>query len=124
MYTYDLTPPYTDLARVRFETRDNKGEAQAMFTDDEITFQVSEKGSWQAAVVALLEAKIAEIASTPDYTAQWLTVHFGTSLKALESLLATKKAEYGLAGAALGYGSVSLGIDDTTTFLRDVTRFQ
>lgn len=123
-YSYDLTPPYTDNDRVRFETRDNKGETLAMFTDEEITFSVSEKGSWQAAVVSLLEAKIGEIADNPDFTADWLSVKYATSLKALEDLLKRKLDQYGLAGAALGFGSVSLCLDDTIPFLDDVTRFQ
>lgn len=97
-YTYTVTAPYTDLARVRFETRDNKGSTTAMFSDEEIAFQISEKGSWQAAVISLLEAKISEIGDQPDYTAQWLSVKYATTLAALESLLNRKRQEYGIAG--------------------------
>lgn len=104
-YTYDLTVPYTDLARVRFETRDNKGVDLAMFTDEEIAFQISEKGSWQGAVVSLLEAKIAEIADNPDFSADWLSVRYGTSLQALEKLLDRKSAEYGVGSIKATTGS-------------------
>ena len=93
-FTYDLASP-DDITDVRFEIRDTV-EAEALFSDEEITYAVSKKGSVNLAVIALIRAKIGELANEDDFKADWLTVDNSKRVAALEKLLAQKLNEYGL----------------------------
>lgn len=104
-FTYSLTAPYTNLTRVRFAIRDTV-EAAAIFTDEEINFRLSEESTWQRAVISLLVAKIGELANSPDFQADKLSITQATQLNALKALLAEKRQEYGIAAvtATTAYG--------------------
>src|SRR5258708_34918742 len=94
-FTYDVTVPVGDITRVRFAVGDVIATG-AIFTDEEITFQLSETGTWQATVITCIESVIARLASTPDFRADWLQVSQATALVQWQALLNTKRMEYGL----------------------------
>jgi len=100
-FTYDLTIPYTDLTRVRYETGDTV-QASALWSDEEILFVLSEKGSVQLAVVSLVRNAIAKFSHDDDFKADWLQVDRTNRLAALKMLLQQKQGEYGLGSGTAG----------------------
>jgi hypothetical protein len=94
-FTYTPSTP-TDATRVRFHIGDTV-EAAAMFTDEEIAFVISEESTWQAAVIACLLGQIAKLSAQPDLKADWLTVSLGRSVEGFKTLLAEKRAKFGIA---------------------------
>jgi hypothetical protein len=90
-FTYTPETP-TDVTRVRFHTGDTVA-ASAFFTDEEITFVISEQGSWQNAVVACLQSLIVKFARDPKFRADWLEVDPTASIAGLRALLAEKRKE-------------------------------
>lgn len=108
-FTFDPTAA-TDRERIRFAIRDTNGDAP-MFSDEEIAFILVDAGSWQAAVIAMLEAKIAELANNPNFTADWLTVSVSAQLAAFQGLLDRKMKEYGIGLGTLQTGTISTAID-------------
>src|SRR5882724_4747217 len=95
-FTYNLTAPFDDIARVRFHVGD-VDQTTAVFSDEEIKFRLSEDGGWQAAVIACLESVIARMAADPNFTAQWLTVNNNSGLQYYTKLLDRKRQEFGIA---------------------------
>lgn len=94
-FTYDTGNP-TDITRVRYHLADTK-EAEAIWTDEDITYAISlQDGSWQRAVISLIEQQLATIARTPDFRADWLSVTNSSMVSAWRSLLADKRREFGL----------------------------
>lgn len=93
-FTYDLASP-TDTTRVRFHTGDTDSAAP-LFTDEEIQFVISEQGTWKKAVIACLENLKARLATSPEFTADWLSVRNGSSLAGLDALIAAKRRELGV----------------------------
>jgi len=93
-FTYNVSSP-TDLTRVRFHIQDTDSTA-VKFTDEEITFVISEAGTWQKAVIQLIQALIAKLAHTPDATMDWLKVEPSKALASYQSLLIEKKRELGV----------------------------
>lgn len=94
-FTYDLVA-VTDLTRVRFHTGDTD-EDTAKWSDEEIQFVISEQdGNWKKAVIVLIQNLLAEMARTPNFTADWLRVDAQSARESLKALLAEKKAELGL----------------------------
>lgn len=85
----------TDITRVRFHIADTV-EATAKFTDEEITFQVTETGSWQNAVISCLENLLAKLTTNPDFQADWLTIDSEEAIEGLQKLLAEKRKSLGL----------------------------
>ncbi len=83
-----------DVTRVRFHTNDTNCDAYR-FEDAEIAFMIAECGGWKPAVIACIEAMIAEVANTPDFKADWLTVDSSKALASLSALLATKRKTLG-----------------------------
>lgn len=104
MFTYDPAN-VTDITRVRFHVFDTN-EATAMFSDEEIQMVLDEQTSWQRAVIVLIEAKIAEVASTPSFTADWLRVDQASALNGLKELLQQKKRQFGFSGITVSSGHV------------------
>jgi len=94
-FTYTLSPA-NDITRVRYGIRDTDSTA-AMFSDEEITFRISETGDWKHAVIDMLTGKIAELANTPDFGAGDFRISQRTSIEALQKLLALRRQEYGIA---------------------------
>lgn len=94
--TFSYSPFTADKDRVRFHLGDTDSSA-AKFTDEEITAIVTEQGTWQKAVVACLENLIARLSSTPDFRADWLQVSIGSAVAGYQSLLKTKRREFGIA---------------------------
>ncbi len=92
-YTPSATP--TDLALIRFYTRDVDSSA-AMWSDEEIAMMLAQKGSVGATCVTLLNNKITELSNNPNMQADWLRVDWSTTLEALKIALATVKTEFGL----------------------------
>lgn len=92
-FSYDLTDGLSDIDRVRLWTGDTV-EAAAMYSDEELSALIAEEGSWQAAVVAALEAKIAELALVPDFKADWLEVDVKTTVTLLNGRLARFQAKH------------------------------
>lgn len=99
-FTYDLST-VTDLTRVRYHIRDTV-EASALFSDEEINFVLSEKGSVQTAVISLLRAKIGELANEDDFRADWLQVDASKRIAALKALLNEKLNEFDLSSGTTG----------------------
>ena len=113
-FTYNLTAP-NDITRVRFAVGDNRADAP-IYDDDEITFILSEVGSWQRAVIACLRGIITRISAEPDTQADWLRVEWGRSMEGYRAMLEEKKSEYGLQDTIVGlsvpvYRSDSLQTD-------------
>lgn len=102
-FTYTPATP-TDRDRIRYAIGDTVS-ARAMFTDDEIAFALAEGGSWRAGVIFALEGMIVQLASNPNFTAQWLTVSVTEQIKAFQNLLDRKRQQYGIGGirATTGY---------------------
>lgn len=94
-FTYTPASP-DDTTRVRYHIGDTV-EASAIFTDEEIDFVISEEGSYQKAVVSLIQAVIAKIGHEPDFTADWLQVDWRRSVDAWRDLLAEKRSKFGIA---------------------------
>lgn len=95
-FTYNITPPYDDIARVRFHLGDVDVDT-AVFQDEEIQFRIVEDGGWQRAVIGCLESLIARISATPDFHADWLNVQQANPLKYYTMLLTRKRQEFGIA---------------------------
>lgn len=98
-FTYTPSAP-TDITRVRFHIGDTV-EAAAIFSDEEITFAISEGGSYQQAVIILLQSLIARLSAEPDFSADWLKVDAGRSVVGYRLLLAEKRRQFGI-GAVRG----------------------
>lgn len=95
-FTYDTSSP-TDITRVRYHLADTV-EAEAIWTDEDITYAISlQDGSWQRAVVSLIEQYMTTLARTPDFNADWLSVDTSTAMKSWRALLVDKRREFGLA---------------------------
>lgn len=94
-FSYNLTSPVADNARVRFALGDVIVDG-AIFSDEEIAFQLAETGTWQKTVIACIESVIARLAATPDFRADWLQVSQATALAQWQLLLKTKRMEYGI----------------------------
>ena len=107
-FTYDLTGTgrVGDIAFVRSEIQDTVEEG-ASFSDEAITFYLTRTSSPQETVIALLENRIALIASTPNFTADWLRVDATVQLAALRHLLSIKRSQYGIAAPGSA-GTVSV----------------
>lgn len=93
-FTYTPASP-DDVTRVRYHLQDTT-EASAIFTDEEISFVISEEGSWQAAVVSLIQSLIARLAHEPDGSADWLSINWRRSADSWRALLNEKRREFGL----------------------------
>lgn len=92
-FSYNLADGLDDIDRVRLWTGDTV-ESSAMYSDEELTALIAEEGSWQGAVVAALEAKIAELALVPDFKADWLEVDVKTTIALLNGRLARFQAKH------------------------------
>ena len=104
-FTYNLETP-DDITRVRWHLSDTV--QPAMFSDEEINFAISEAGTYQKAVIACIDNKLAEMAMEPDFKADWLSVDAKDAFDRLTSLRAKKLKEFGLTGdSVLGNSIVS-----------------
>jgi len=112
-FTYDLANGATDVERVRFHIGDTV-EAAAMFTDEEITFAISEGGTWQQAVIMLLQSLIARISMDGDFQADWLRVDSSRSVASLRALLSEKRRLFGI-GAVRAVGKAVYRSDSGQT---------
>lgn len=101
-FTYNLSTP-NDITRVRFHLGDTI-EATAIFSDEEITFAVSEALTWQAAVIACIRSVLARLAGEPDMQADWLRVDWRRSAENWKLLLSEKSAEFGIGKARASSG--------------------
>ena len=77
-FTYDGDPSATDVEFVRFYLQDTVSTA-AIFTDEEISFEISEAGSKKAACVSLIDVILAKLNHEPDGRADWLQVDWRRS---------------------------------------------
>lgn len=93
-FTYNLVTP-NDITRVRSHISDTV-QATALYSDEEITFFLSEEGSVAKTVIRCIRQVIAKLAAEPNMKADWLQVDWATGLAAWKSLLAEKKSEFGL----------------------------
>lgn len=94
-FTYDTSNP-TDITRVRYHLADTVA-ADAIWTDEDITYAISlQDGSWQRAVISLIEQYITILARTPDFSADWLSVDTKATVESWRMLLADKRREFGL----------------------------
>ena len=94
-FTYDTASP-TDITRVRYHLADTV-ESTAIWTDEDITYAISlQDGSWQRAVISLIEQYITTLARTPDFSADWLSVDTSSAVASWRMLLADKRREFGL----------------------------
>lgn len=92
-FTYDPASP-DDVTRVRYHIGDTDSDA-AMFTDEEINFVIDEEGSYQNAVISLLEATLARLNREPDMSADWLRVDWRRSADHWRKLLGDKRRRFG-----------------------------
>lgn len=96
--TFTYTPAAaTDITRVRFWIGDTESAA-AIFTDEEITFIITEEGSYQKAIIACIRSIIARISATPDFTADWLKVDQSRALAGYKALLSEMQKKFGIPG--------------------------
>ena len=121
-FTYNIATP-DDIARVRYHIQDTD-EASAIFSDEEISFVISEEGSYQAAVISLVNSIIAKLSHEPDMTADWLTVSWRRSSDAWMKVLGEKRRAFGLGLNIVARGrNVYRGDtlqDETPTYFEDV----
>ena len=94
-FTYDLLDA-NDITRVRFHVGDTS-EDTAQLPDDEITFAISEAGSWQGAVLYCIQNIIARMNADPDFTFDELEIDQDSQRKHWETLLRIKHDEFGIA---------------------------
>lgn len=92
-FTYDLGTP-DDNTRVRFHLGDTV-EASAMFSDEEIAFVIDEEGTYQLAVISLIQGAMARLAQEPDMTADWLRIDWRRSAENWKRLLDEKRRKFG-----------------------------
>ena len=93
-FTYTPNSP-NDITRVRFHIGDTV-ESSAMYSDEEITFGIAEGGSYQQAVIILLQNLIARLSAEPDFTADWLRVDNRRSVEGYRVLLQEKRRQFGI----------------------------
>lgn len=94
--TFSYTPSaVNNVTRVRYHLRDTD-ESAAMFTDEEIEMVISEEGSYQAAVISLIQSTIAQISREPDMSADWLKIDWRRSVASWQALLSEKKKAFNL----------------------------
>ena len=101
-FTYNLTTP-NDVTRVRFHTGDTDTDS-ALWQDDEIEFVIDEEGTWQPAVIALIESALVRLAHEPDMTADWLKIDWRRSADNWKALLAEKRRRFGLGAQVVSGG--------------------
>lgn len=94
-FTFDLSAGFTDLARVRWEIGDTD-EGAPIYQDEVLNALITEKGTWQEAVIGALENIIATLLGTPNFTADWLKVDASTAVDRYMRLVDSKRTEYGL----------------------------
>lgn len=94
-FTLNLTPPLSDLARVRLAIGDIH-EDTPIFSDELINAQIATEGTWQKAAIACLRTLIADLSSRPDFQADWLKVDASAAIRALQQRLADLQAQHGL----------------------------
>lgn len=104
-FTYELSPA-DDITRVRYHVGDTD-EDTAIFSDEEISFAISEEGTWQKAVIASIRSILGRLSHEPDMTADWLRVDWRRSSDAWMKLLAEKKQQFGLSARAVSGGQSS-----------------
>ena len=91
-FTYAPVSP-DSLTRVRYHIQDTDAD-NVRFQDEEIQFVLTDNnGSVADAVLSLLRAEQAKLATQPDFTADWLKVDRRYQLEALKALLARKAGE-------------------------------
>lgn len=100
-FSYDLVTP-TDVTRVRRHISDTD-ETTAIFSDEEIQFNLDEEGTVNKAVIALIKQIIAKLSNEPDMKADWLQIDWRRSSEAWFKMLSDKKREFGL-GAVIDSG--------------------
>ena len=105
-FTYNLDN-VTNIERVRWHLSDTK--QPSMVWDEEITFAISEAGTWQKAVIFIIDRKLMEMGMEPDFKADWLSVDAADAYKRLTALRAKKLNEFGLTSDSV------FGINLTTT---------
>lgn len=94
-FTYTPGSP-DDITRVRFHIGDTT-EATALFpNDDEITFAISEVGTWEKAVLYCIENVLARINADPDFTFDELKIDQDSGRKHWVTLLGIKRQQFGL----------------------------
>jgi len=94
--TFTYTPSsVNDITRVRYHIGDTV-ESGALFSDEEINMVISETGSYQSAVISLIQSMIA-IYSEPSFRADWLSVNTKDAVSGLKTLLQQKRKEFGIA---------------------------
>jgi hypothetical protein len=93
-FTYSPSTTPDDVTWVRFEIGDTV-ESGALFSDEEINMTISDTGSKQKAVLALIDAQIAMLME-PDFRADWLTVTPSKAVAGLQNLKLSKRKKYGI----------------------------
>lgn len=111
-FTYTPGTP-NDITRVRFSIGDTV-EDTAILSDEEITFAVTEQGSWQGAVIACIRFIITKL-SEPDFQADWLRVSASEARKSWERMLAEKKDEFGLGRSVSSSAVATYRVDSNQT---------
>lgn len=104
-FTYDVGNP-GDLEEVRFKINDTD-ESVMMFSDEAINWRLTKHASATNPVgltlVDLIKNRMAQLASEPDMTADWLKIDWRRSAENWRSLLAEVRREFGL-GATVASG--------------------
>lgn len=93
--TYD-TSLGNDVSVVRFHIGDTDTTAPRL-SDEEIAYNVTNTNTIGEAVIACINAIIAQL-SLPNFTADWLTVDHASARKGYFDLLAIKRRQFGLGG--------------------------
>lgn len=102
--TFTYTPSAaTDITRVRYHIGDTVAET-AIFSDEEITFAISEAGTWQGAVLDSIRSAMARLASEPDMQADWLKIDWRRSAEMWTKLLNEKAGQFGIGKARASSG--------------------
>lgn len=114
-FTYTPSTP-TDITRVRFQVGDTDNtNGAAMLSDEEITFQISETGTWKTATIACINSILARLALEGDFTiVGGVTVNKANAIKAYTDLLTRKRQELGVS-LLVGQATFIYRPDNTNT---------
>lgn len=98
--TFTFAQPFDNIARVRINIGD-VDSTRAIFSDEVINAAITEAGTWQSAVIMLIQSIIAQLSSQPTMRADWLQVDYQTALDSWQKLLPIKARQLGVASGQI-----------------------
>lgn len=92
-YTPSATPD--DTTKIRYHIQDTDADS-AIFSDEEIAMVQALETTVNATVISLIKAIIQKLSHEPDMQADWLKIDWRRSTASWQTMLETKRREFGL----------------------------